>query len=81
MAYYDALVSAWNTGTVPTGVVGTALTSQTTAQKLININNWTVTSTIPASYTITGAQIASCIKWSEFAALTAAKARWNTSKR
>lgn len=70
MAYYTALISAWNTGTVPVGVVGTALTGQTTAQKIININGWTLTSTIPAAYTITGMQIASCIKWSEIAALT-----------
>lgn len=73
MAYYTALIAAWNTGTVPVGVVGTALTGQTTAQKIININAWTLTATIPAAYTITSAQIASCIKWSEFAALTAAQ--------
>ena len=73
MAYYTALISAWNTGTVPTGVVGAALTGQSTAQKLININGWTVTATIPAAYTITGSQIASCINWAEFNALTAAR--------
>jgi hypothetical protein len=73
MAYYSALIAAWNTGTVPVGVVGSALTGQSTAQKIININAWTLTSTIPAVYTITGAQISSCIKWSEFAALTAAQ--------
>lgn len=73
MAYYTALIAAWNTGTVPVGVVGSALTGQSTAQKIININAWTLTATIPPSYTITGAQISSCIKWSEFAALTAAQ--------
>ena len=73
MAYYTALISAWNTGTVPGGVVGAALTGQSTAQKLININGWVVTATIPAAYTISGAQLASCIKWSEMAALTDAQ--------
>lgn len=73
MAYYDAMKTAWLAGTVPVGVVGAALTGQTTAQKIININAWTLTATIPAVYTITGAQISSCIKWSEFAALTAAQ--------
>jgi hypothetical protein len=71
MSYYTTLINAWNTGTVPTGVVGSALTGQSTAQKLININAWVVTATIPSSYTVTGAQIANCINWTEFAALTA----------
>ena len=73
MAYYDALIAAWNTGTVPGGVVGSPLTGQITAVKLSRINAWTVTATIPASYTITGAQIASCINWAEFNALTQAR--------
>jgi len=71
MAYYTALIAGWNGNTPPSGVVGTALTGLTTAQKIAAINGWTVTATIPAQYTITGAQIAGCIKWSEFAALTA----------
>ena len=71
MAYYDALIAAWNAGTVPSGCVGLALTGQTTAQKLIRANAWTVTATIPAAYTVTGAQVANCINWAEFAALTA----------
>src|SRR5271166_6015376 len=75
MAYYTALIAAWNGATQPpTGVVGTAITGgMTTAQKIAAVNGWTVTATIPASYTITGAQLASCINWAEFAALTAAQ--------
>ena len=73
MAYYTALISAWNTGTVPTGVVGSALTGQSTAQKLININGWTVTATIPAQYNISGSQLQNCINWPELAALTDAQ--------
>jgi hypothetical protein len=75
VAYYDALRAGWNSATQPpTGVVGTGLTGgMSTAQKIAAINSWTLTSTIPAQYTITGAEIASCIKWSEFAALTAAQ--------
>jgi hypothetical protein len=75
MAYYTALINAWNGGTQPpTGVVGTALNGgMTTAQKIAAVNGWTVTVTIPASYTITANQIASCIKWSEYAALSASQ--------
>ena len=74
-ANYTALIAAWNGATQPpTGTVGTAITGgMTTAQKIAAVNSWVVTSTIPASYTITGAQIASCINWTEFNALTAAK--------
>ncbi len=73
MAYYTALISAWNTGTVPNGVTGSALTGQTTAQKLININAWTVTGTVPTSFFITGNQLLNCMNWAEFNALTAAQ--------
>ena len=41
MAYYTALITAWNAGTVPGGVTGSALTG-TTAQKLAAVNAWTV---------------------------------------
>lgn len=67
---YVALAAGWNGNTPPSGVVGTALTGLSTAQKIININAWTITATIPAQYTITGAQIEGCIKFSEFNALT-----------
>ena len=41
MAYYDALVSAWNAGAVPSGVTGAPLAG-TTPQKLALLNAWTV---------------------------------------
>jgi hypothetical protein len=44
MAYYDALVTAWNNATQPPpGITGTGLTGgMTTAQKLAAVNGWTV---------------------------------------
>lgn len=73
MAYYDALIAAWNGATQPpTGVTGTALTGgMTTAQKIAAVNGWTVSGTIPTAITATGAQVLNCVVWSEFAALTA----------
>jgi hypothetical protein len=74
MAYYTALIAAWNGATQPpTGVEGTPLTSLSTAAKLVAINGWTVTGTIPTSFYVTGSQILNCINWAEFAALTAAQ--------
>jgi hypothetical protein len=48
MAFYDALIAAWNNATQPpAGVTGTGLTAQmTTAQKLDAINGWTVAGTV-----------------------------------
>ena len=71
MAYYTLFTSAWNTGTVPGGVTGSALTGQTTAQKLININGWISNGSIPTTIYVTGSQILNCINWTEFAALPA----------
>ena len=59
MAYYDALISKWAT-----------LTPGTTAQKLAQINSLTVAGSIPTTIYVTGAQVANCINWTEFAALT-----------
>jgi hypothetical protein len=74
MAYYTALITAWNGATQPpTGVTGTALTGLTTANKIIAINGWTITGTIPTTFYSTGPQIANCVNWTEFAALTAAQ--------
>lgn len=72
MAYYTALINAWNAGTVPSGYTGTAL-SGTTAQKLVQINGWTKTGTVPTSFFTTGAALLNCINWTEFNALTAAQ--------
>ncbi|MFZ1109847.1 MAG: hypothetical protein WAN43_16050 [Rhodomicrobium sp.] len=75
MAYYTALITAWNGATQPpAGVTGTGLTgAMTTAQKLAAVNAWTITGAVPTSFYVTGAQIANCINWTEFAALTAAQ--------
>ena len=75
MAYYTALITAWDGATQPpTGVTGTALTGgMTTAQKLAAVNGWTVTGSVPTSFYVTGNQLANCINWTEFAALTAAQ--------
>jgi hypothetical protein len=72
MPYYDALIAAWNSATQPpTGVTGTGLTGgMTTAQKLAAVNAWTVTGTVPTVLSSPGVQIANCINWAEFAALT-----------
>lgn len=43
MAYYTALIAAWNNAMQPPpGVTGTALTGLTTANKIIAVNGWTV---------------------------------------
>jgi hypothetical protein len=52
-------------------VTGTALTGLTTSDKLTAINGWIITGTIPVSIMVTGDQLLNCIKYSEFAALTA----------
>ena len=74
MAYYTALINAWNSATQPpTGVTGTSLTGLTTANKLIAINGWTVTGSVPTVLSVTGVQIANCINWTEFNTLTPAQ--------
>lgn len=75
MAYYDILISAWNSSIQPpTGVTGTGLSStQTTTQKLSNVNGWTVTGSIPTSFVTTGSALANCINFAEFNTLTAAQ--------
>lgn len=72
MAYYDALIAAWNSATQPpAGVTGTALTGLTTANKLIAVNGWTITGSVPTGFNVTGAQLLNCINYPEFKALTA----------
>ena len=72
MADYTALINAWNNATQPpTGVTGTALTGLTTANKIIAINGWTVTGTVPSSILTTGDKLINCINYAEFKALTA----------
>ena len=73
MAYYDAFISAWNTGTLPANTTGTPLTGLTTAQKLAAINGWTHTGSVPTTLYSNGVDLANCINYSEFKALTAAQ--------
>lgn len=72
MANYTALVTAWNSSTLPSSLVtGTPLSSgMTTAQKIATVNAWTVTGpAIPM--VIPTYSIYNCILPSEFAAETA----------
>lgn len=73
MAYYDALIAAWNNPTQPPpGVTGTGLLpADTTDQKITKVNAWTVTGQIPASFLVTADQLANCVNYTEFKALTA----------
>lgn len=73
MAYYTALINAWNGATQPpTGVTGTGLTGgMTTDQKIAAVNGWTVSGAIPTNFFTTGDKVLDCINWAEFAALTA----------
>lgn len=70
MAYYDALIAAWNSSGLPPGVTGTVLTStMTTDQKLTTFNNWTVVGS-PRPMIIPTYMIYNVIVGSEFAALS-----------
>ena len=71
--YYDALIAAWNSPVQPpSGVTGTGLTpAMTTQEKCDTINQWTMVGQIPASFTLTGDQIANAIHWPDFSALVA----------
>lgn len=73
MAYYTALITAWNGATQPpTGVTGTALTGgMTTAQKLAAVNAWTVTGLVPTSFFTAADALLNCINYTEFNLLTA----------
>jgi len=73
VAYYDVLIAAWNSSIQPpVGVTGTGLSSaQATATKLTNVNNWTVTGTVPTSFLTTGSALTACINFAEFNTLTA----------
>lgn len=70
MSYYTALITAWNAGTVPNGVTGSPLTGLPTAQKLANINAWTVAGpALPPNIPVTN--IIAAINPTDFLALTA----------
>ena len=70
MAYYTALIAAWNNATQPPpGVTGTALTGLTTAQKVAAVNAWTVAAPQPANIAVTS--IIGAILPADFTSLTA----------
>jgi len=73
MTQYTNLIAAWNGATQPpTGVTGSPLLGgDTTAQKLAKVQAWTVTGAVPTTLYSTGAQLANCINYAEFKALTA----------
>lgn len=73
MAYYTALINAWNGAQQPpSGVTGTALTAgMTTTQKLAAVNAWT-TAGAAVPMIISTYQIYNLIVGTEFAALSAA---------
>jgi hypothetical protein len=73
MAYYDALIAAWNSATQPpTGVTGSPLLAgDTTAQKCTKVNGWTMAG--PAKPMIVDATVIyNLIVISEYTALSAA---------
>jgi hypothetical protein len=71
MAYYDALIAAWNNPTQPPpGVTGTGLNAgMTTQQKVTTINGWKTTGTATPMVVPTY-QIYNLIDLAEFNALT-----------
>jgi hypothetical protein len=42
----------------------------TTTAKLVDINAWVVVGAIPTNIFVSGAQVANCVNWSEFTALS-----------
>lgn len=73
MAYYDALISAWNSATQPpAGVTGSGLTAgDTTSQKVAKVNGWTVANQQKAI--VTGSQILNACVPADINALTSAQ--------
>jgi hypothetical protein len=78
LAYYTALINAWNAASaatgaaLPSGVTGSLLTGMTTAQKIAAVNAWTVTGPAIPAY-IPVEDIKSVIVPSEFLSLTTLK--------
>jgi hypothetical protein len=71
MAYYTALINAWNNPTQPPpGVIGNALVgTMTTAQKVTTVNGWKVAASAQPMLIATY-KIYNCIVAAEWAALT-----------
>jgi hypothetical protein len=73
MADYTALIAAWTSTTQPPpGVTGAPLsTANTLAQNIAIVDAWTITGAVPTVLYATGTQLANCINYAEFKALTA----------
>lgn len=71
MAYYDALIAAWNNATQPPpGVTGAPLTQgMTTAQKVATVNAWKVAGP-PVAMVVPTYKLYNCIVPAEWNALT-----------
>lgn len=70
MAYYTALITAWNGAPQPpSGVTGTALTGLTTANKLAAVNGWTVAAT-PQKAILSPSSILNAVVFADLAGLT-----------
>lgn len=68
MAYYTTLINAWNSATQPpSGVIGTALTGLTTAQKIAAVNAWTIAT--PQRALVTSTQLLNSVLAADFAGL------------
>lgn len=71
MAYYDALIAAWNNATQPPpGVTGVSLTGLTTANKLAAIQVWTVASGVAGKAILSPSSILNAVAFADLAALT-----------
>lgn len=72
MAYYTKFIDAWNAGVVPANCTGTAFAGLTTTQQRLGaLNGWIFTGAIPSTLYSTGVDIANCVNYTEFKALTA----------
>jgi hypothetical protein len=71
MAYYDALIAAWNAGGKPVNTSGTSIVGgMTTAQKIDAVNSWTMTGT-QQSVIVPTYQIYNAIVPADFTSLSA----------
>lgn len=72
---YDALIAGWtlssaSAGALPPGVTGTSLFGLSTTAKTAAVILWTVPGPIPPTANVAGYQLANCVVFTEFNALT-----------
>ena len=73
--YYAALQEAWELssaaeGALPDGVEGTSLFGLSTDEKIVAVNAWLVTGSVPAIFPVSGADLWNCVNWTELEVLT-----------